>query len=99
MPAGSLKISSFDELEALGRRLSSKADTLGTELSAIRSQADPSGIWESGASSQYQASFEKWSAAQTNLIASLQSMGQFLVSAAAAYRAQDVEIMRGFDLT
>lgn len=99
MPAGTLKIYSFDDLEALGRRLGSKADALNTELSAIRAQADPAGIWESGAASQYQVAFEKWSAAQTNLIESLRSMGQFLVSAAAAYRAQDIEIMRGFDLT
>src|SRR5688572_14952599 len=98
MPAGMLRIKTFDELEALGRALSGKADGLSTELSLIRVQADPASVCGSGAASQYQLAFEKWSTAQTNLIDSLRSMGQFLDSDAAAYRSQDEKIQRGFDL-
>ena len=98
MAAGTLRIATFDELDALGRSLAARADSLSTELTAIRSQADPSGVWEGGAASNYQIAFDKWSTAQTNLIESLRSMGQFLVSASAAYKSQDDEIKRGFDL-
>ena len=85
----------FEELRQKGLSLTNKAAELQTQLDAIRVVATPDGIWTSNAATTYQGHFDRWSASQTTMIQSLQSLGDFLVRRSDAFNSADGEGLRG----
>jgi WXG100 family type VII secretion target len=87
------------EVGAKGQQLTQQAATLQSELASVRTIADPSGIFESAAAAQYQAVFEKWATAQTQMLDSLHELGRWLQAAAQALQTTDDELLRSLGLS
>lgn len=94
---GSLAINP-DELRAKGQALVSKSEQQQSELNAIHALAQPDGIWEGAASTEYQQTFERWTQATREMLDALGSMGRYLGSAADTYQKADEEIRAAVQL-
>lgn len=80
------------ELVAKATQLKSQAASLGEELDALRSVANPSGIFQGPAAQAYEETFNNWAVHQGLLLQDLQSLAQWLESAANAIDLQNKEL-------
>ncbi|MDQ2846811.1 MAG: WXG100 family type VII secretion target [Actinomycetota bacterium] len=87
------------ELTAKGQQLASEARTLQGELQTVSAIADPSGIFESAASVQYQEVFLRWKTSQQQMLESLHDLGVYLQNASAAIEGVDNQLKAALGIT